>query len=97
MSIGVGTPTRILDLLNAGENRGFKVATLSYGLHSSNSGALKVECLDGIVIDFSHVDQKKRGVLDMKETQKPLMDLLNHPALKHRYGVDENRIELLFF
>lgn len=49
------------------------------------------------MVDASHIDQKKRGILDMKETQLPLMQLLTRPAFKERYGLDKGGIELLFF
>jgi len=49
-------------------------------------GALLSENLERILVDFSHIDQKKRGILDMKETQQPLMRLLNRGELKSRYG-----------
>ena len=49
------------------------------------------------MVDLSHVDQKRRGILDMKETQKPLLDLLNREEIKNRYGAVTARIDLLFF
>jgi len=49
------------------------------------------------VIDTSHIDQKKRGILDMKESQLPLVKLLSREGLKERYVLGEGRIELLFF
>jgi protein CMS1 len=68
------------------------------------SGALKPAHLERIIIDASHIDQKKRGVLDMKETQVPLVDLLARPELKERFGtagengrIEQGKIELLFF
>lgn len=53
--------------------------------------------LERIVIDASHIDQKKRGILDMKETQTPLVQLLARQHLKERYGTGEGKIELLFY
>lgn len=53
--------------------------------------------LERIVVDMSHVDQKKRGILDMKETQKPLIDLLNRDELKPRFGSESEAIQLLLF
>lgn len=53
--------------------------------------------MERIVVDASHIDQKKRGLLDMKETQVPLVDLLTRPEFKDRYSGGENRVELLFF
>ncbi|GAB7324607.1 hypothetical protein MBLNU13_g08496t1 [Cladosporium sp. NU13] len=60
-------------------------------------GALKSDCLERIVIDASHIDTKKRGILDMKETQVPLVQLLTRADLKERFGTGEGKIELLFF
>ncbi|MCJ1427426.1 hypothetical protein MMC29_005329 [Sticta canariensis] len=77
IGIGAGTPSRILDLFNA--------------------GALCFEKLERVVIDCSHIDVKKRCIFDMRETQKPLMQLLNQDGLKTRYGGSSDQINLLFF
>ncbi|TKA61985.1 hypothetical protein B0A55_09986 [Friedmanniomyces simplex] len=77
MGIGVGTPQRLIDLLD--------------------DGALSSTHLERIVIDESHIDQKKRGILDMKETQLPLVQLLSREGLKERYGSGEGKVELLFY
>jgi len=77
MTIGVGTPQRVFDLLE--------------------DGALSATHLKRIVIDASHIDQKKRGVLDMKDTQPPLMKLLNRSELKERYGVKKQGVQLVFY
>lgn len=61
------------------------------------TGALSSKDLKRIVIDVSHIDQKKRGILDMKETQVPLVHLLTRDELKSRYGTSEKKIELLFY
>lgn len=37
-------------------------------------------------MDASHIDIKKRGVLDMKETLIPLLKLLSRKEFKERYG-----------
>jgi len=60
-------------------------------------GALSAEHLERVVVDASHIDQKKRGILDMKETQAPLIQLLSREDLKERYGTSEKKIELLFY
>ena len=60
-------------------------------------GSLSTKSLERIVVDFSHIDQKKRGILDMKETQQPLMQLLNRIELKSRYGRANDGIDLLFY
>ena len=77
INIGVGTPQRIMDLLQ--------------------HGVLSSVALERIVVDASHIDQKKRGILDMKETQVPLVHLLTRKELKDRYVEGSSKIELLFF
>jgi len=49
------------------------------------------------VIDASHIDEKKRGILDMKDTQVPLVKLLARKEFQERYSATEGRIQLLFF
>jgi protein CMS1 len=56
-----------------------------------------VEHLERIVIDASHIDQKKRGILDMPETQEPLITLLNRKELKERYSLKDKGIQLIFY
>ncbi|KJY01903.1 hypothetical protein TI39_contig273g00002 [Zymoseptoria brevis] len=77
MNIGVGTPQRVIDLME--------------------NGALSVKNLERIVVDASHIDQKKRGIMDMKETHGPLAQLLARKELKERYTSEEGKIELLFY
>ena len=62
-----------------------------------NSGALSISKLERIVIDVSYVDQKKRGILDMKETQVPLIEWLNRPDLKQRFSGGVDSIDLLLY
>ncbi|KAJ5110916.1 Protein CMS1 [Penicillium argentinense] len=61
------------------------------------SGTLKVDELERIVIDGSHIDQKQRGIFDMKETHLPLLKLLTRPELRDRYGSKKNKIQILMF
>lgn len=77
MNIGVGTPSRIFDLLI--------------------NGVLSVESLKRLVIDCSFLDRKKRGILDMKETQQPLMRLLTREELKSRYNSAKAPTKILFY
>lgn len=49
-------------------------------------GSLKVARLEQIYIDFSHRDEKKRGILQIHETARDVIKLLNHPALRERLG-----------
>lgn len=60
-------------------------------------GALSVEHLKRIVIDASHIDQKKRGIMDMKDTMMPLAKWLTRKEFKERYGDPEKPLELLFY
>lgn len=112
MTIGVGTPQRIIDLLDAtipvstnggkppsrkGGKKGGKAETKRGKAKETtspedgddsddgddgddNSGetrpALSVDNLDTIVIDASHIDAKKRGILDSPESVVPLVKLL---------------------
>ena len=62
-----------------------------------DDGALSAAKLERIVVDVSHIDQKKRGILDMKDLQPALMALLNRPDLKERYGAEKDGVELLFY
>ncbi|KAK1141629.1 Protein cms1 [Aspergillus melleus] len=62
-----------------------------------DSGSLKLDELKTIIIDGSYVDQKQRGIFDMKETHLPLLQLLTKPELRERYGAKEKGIQLLVF
>ncbi|KAL1851848.1 Protein cms1 [Paecilomyces lecythidis] len=77
MGFGVGTPVRLVDLID--------------------SGALKLTEVKRIVIDASHIDQKQRGIFDMKEIYLPLLKLLTKPELRERYGTKKGRIQILAF
>lgn len=61
------------------------------------AGALMSSKLERVVIDSSHIDQKKRGIFDMRETQQPLILLLNRPELKNRYGGGGGNLEVLMY
>ncbi|KAJ6132869.1 DNA/RNA helicase DEAD/DEAH box type N-terminal [Penicillium samsonianum] len=60
------------------------------------SGTLNLEELERIVIDGSHIDQKQRGIFDMKDTHMPLLKLLTRPELHQRYGVKKG-VKILVF
>lgn len=77
MGLGVGTPARIHDLVNA--------------------DCLKLDSLKRIVIDGSHIDQKKRGIFDMKEVYFPLLTFLNRADLKDRYTSTEDKVQILVY
>ncbi|KAJ5910146.1 Protein CMS1 [Penicillium tannophilum] len=77
MGIGIGTPTRVSDLVESGD--------------------LKLNELQRIVIDGSHIDQKQRGIFDMKDTHFPLLKLLTRPELRERYAAKKNKTQILIF
>ncbi len=56
-----------------------------------------MESLQRIVVDASHVDQKKRGVMDMKDTMMPLAKWLARREFKDRYTDEENPLALIFY
>ncbi|PKY07785.1 hypothetical protein P168DRAFT_323016 [Aspergillus campestris IBT 28561] len=62
-----------------------------------DAGSLNLEELERIVIDGSYVDQKQRGIFDMKETHFPLLKLLNRPELRERYGAKKKPIQILVY
>lgn len=76
--IAVGTPARLIDLLD--------------------SGALSVAHLRRLVVDTSHIDQKKRGVLDMKDTALPVVRWLVRPEFRTRYDQEAaSPLSILFY
>ena len=58
-----------------------------------------MDSLKRIVIDASHIDQKKRGVMDMKDTMVPLAKWLARREFKERYTADseEKQVSLMFY
>lgn len=77
INIGVGTPSRIIDLLD--------------------NGALSSSRLERIIIDYSSIDAKKRGIADMKETMQPLVKLLIRSDLQERFSSSVTPLRLVFF
>ncbi|KAK9775160.1 putative Protein CMS1 [Seiridium cardinale] len=61
------------------------------------NGALSLANLERLVVDASHIDQKKRGILDMKEITMPLTKWLARNEFKERYTVEEKPLQLLFY
>ncbi|KAI1766787.1 U3-containing 90S pre-ribosomal complex subunit-domain containing protein [Hypoxylon sp. FL1150] len=61
------------------------------------NSALNLDNLERLVIDASHIDQKKRGIMDMKDTMLPLARWLARPEFKERYTDNEKPLQLLFF
>ena len=59
--------------------------------------ALSLDNLKRIVIDGSYIDQKKRGIFDMKEMHFPLVQFLNRADLRDRYTSSEDKVQILVF
>lgn len=57
---------------------------------------LKLEELRWVIVDASYVDKKQFGVFDIRETQKGLMEILNHEGVRARFEA-EGGAKLLFF
>jgi protein CMS1 len=95
--IGAGTPTRVSDLIESGEL--IQLKFLSVEAHADHPllGTLKLDELERIVIDGSHIDQKQRGIFDMKDTHMPLLKLLTRPELRERYGASKKGVKILVF
>jgi protein CMS1 len=62
-----------------------------------DAGALSVMDMKRLVVDASYIDQKKRGVLDMKDTMLPLARLLVRQEFRDRYGAEEKGIDLMLY
>lgn len=65
---------------------GIAVGTPARLIDLLDHGSLSVAHLRRIVVDVSHIDQKKRGVLDMQDTALPVARWLARPELQARYG-----------
>ncbi|KAI1176433.1 U3-containing 90S pre-ribosomal complex subunit-domain containing protein [Nemania sp. FL0916] len=63
----------------------------------AESGTLKLDKLERLVVDASHIDQKKRGIMDMKETMIPLARWLSRTEFKEKYIDPEKPLQLLFY
>ncbi|KAL2260079.1 hypothetical protein VTK26DRAFT_6032 [Humicola hyalothermophila] len=59
--------------------------------------ALSLDNLKRLVVDASHIDQKKRGIADMRETMLPLARLLAMAELKQRYTDEKKHVDLIFY
>lgn len=62
-----------------------------------STGSLCTERLERIVVDCSHIDVKKRGILEMRETQIPLTQFIGQKEFMERYSAESQHIDLLFF
>ena len=92
LTFGVGTPQRINDLLKEGKQ------FVDYGCRVAKfiQGALSTKYLKRIIIDASHVDQKRYGILEMRETHGQLMKLLDLPLLKDAFE-KETELKVIFY
>ena len=92
--ISVGTPARLAELIDNG-----KYPVTSVHLQSANHrvGALSLQNLQRLVVDASHIDQKKRGIMDMKDTMMPLARFLSRKEFAERYVDEEKPLALLFY
>ena len=91
--MGVGTPARVVALLDSGTLSSIYTGS---GL-TGPLGALESSSVERVIVDCSHVDSKLRGILDIGEVQRPLMQLLNRSEFKGRYGIGDGKVELFFF
>lgn len=62
-----------------------------------DADALMTDGLRRIIVDGSYRDEKKRTIFEMDELFRPLIDLLNVDSIRQRYGVDDNKIEIMVF
>lgn len=58
--------------------------------------ALTSKNLKRVVIDVSYIDQKKRGILDMKELHESLMKLLLRPEFVGKTKQDGSDLFLFY-
>ncbi|WEW57519.1 Protein cms1 [Emydomyces testavorans] len=59
--------------------------------------ALNLDSLKQIVIDGSYIDQKKRGIFDMKDLHFPLLKFLNRADLRDRYKSKNDKVNIVVF
>ncbi|WYZ45557.1 hypothetical protein EsH8_VIII_000873 [Colletotrichum jinshuiense] len=76
---------------------GIAVGTPARLMELADNGALSLEKLHRLVVDASHIDQKKRGVMDMKETMLPLARWLTRKEFKERYADEKRPLDLMFY
>lgn len=95
--IAVGTPQRLIDLIENGMLHSPSPVRDDPPLLTLVPDALSLENLRRLVVDASHIDLKKRGIMDMRETVMPLARLLSMPELKARYTDTERHVDLIFY
>ncbi|KAL8839564.1 MAG: hypothetical protein Q9170_001668 [Blastenia crenularia] len=65
--------------------------------HYGRACALILNRLEHVVIDCTFLDPKKRSIFDMKDTQQPLMQLLNRGDIKPRYTSAQVPVKIIFY
>ena len=76
---------------------GIAVGTPQRLLDLLEKDVLKTSGLKRILIDGSHVDQKKRSIFDMKELSEPLIKLLSSRPVKDKFDAEESQTRVLVF
>lgn len=96
VGIGVGTPQRLIDLANEGKPPpGTLTWRRAYADHTT--GALVLDKLERIVVDASHIDLKKKSIMDSRDGVIPLARFLCRPEFKRRYDGNGRPLTLLFY
>lgn len=62
-----------------------------------SAGSLSLDNLYRVIVDASHIDLKKRGIMDVKDTMMPLAKFLATEELQGRYTGQKKPISLLFY
>jgi protein CMS1 len=97
MSRRLGWPSNISTHVNTANSCriGIGVGTPARISDLVKAEALKTTNLKRIVIDGSHVDQKKRSIFDMKEVFVPLLGFLSCKKLNK--GYEDGVLQVLVF
>ncbi len=102
MGLAVGTPNRIEKLLNETGSyppSGFLQSLLSLADHaplpSRVAEALHLTHLSHLILDVSHLDSKKRSLVDLLEARADLFKLLGSKPIMDR--LREGKMKLVVF
>ncbi|KAI9733372.1 MAG: hypothetical protein M1834_003456 [Cirrosporium novae-zelandiae] len=76
---------------------GIAVGTPSRLKDLIDADALSLDNCEQIIIDASYIDLKKRCIFDTKETQQPLMQLLNRQVQRQPGDLEKRTPNILFF
>jgi protein CMS1 len=76
---------------------GFGIGTPQRLIDLLEKDSIKTDNLKRIVIDGSHLDQKKRSIFDMKELLDPLIKLFSTEAIKSRNSMEVQHTRVLVF